>query len=97
MKMLNKKGEVVDQLKVFIMGFVVIGLVLAVGLMLLQNFSTAVKTTSVNGVYTTASSTLASNATDDMITKLATAPTWLGLLLVVVFSTIILAYFYAKE
>ena len=88
MKMLNKKGQVVDQLKGFIMGIVVIAIVLGIGLYMLQQFSTTIKGT--------ATSTVASNATDDLITKLATAPTWIGLLIVVVFATAILAYFYMR-
>ena len=47
-------------------------------------------------ITSTGTSTTASNATGSVITKLATAPTWIGLLIVVVFASAILAYFYFR-
>ena len=44
-----------------------------------------------------AGETAASNATLAMITQLGQAPTWIGLLIVVVFSVAILSYFYFKQ
>ena len=87
--MLNKKGQVVANLQGFIMAVVTIAVILAIGLYVLQEVSTNTKGT--GGV-----ATAASNATDTMITKLGTAPTWIGLLIVVVFASAILAYFYMK-
>ena len=92
MNLLNKKGQVVANLQGFIMAVVTIAVILAIGLYVLQNVS---DNTKVGGV-STGASTVASNATDTMITKLATAPTWIGLLIVVVFASAILAYFYMK-
>ena len=88
MKMLSKKGQVVSSLQGFVMAIVTIAVVLAIGLYILQEVSTGTKGT--------ASSTAASNATDSIITKLSAAPTWIGLLIVVVFATAILSYFYFR-
>jgi uncharacterized protein (UPF0333 family) len=88
MKMLNKKGQIVSSLQGFVMAIVTIAVVLAIGLYVLQEVS---NNTKANGV-----STAASNATDDIIDKLGNAPTWIGLLIVVVFATAILAYFYMR-
>ena len=89
MKMLNKRGQVVANLQGFIMAIVTIAVVLDIGLYVLQEVSTNTKGT--------ASSTAASNATDLIIDKLGTAPTWIGLLIVVVFASAILAYFYFRQ
>ena len=90
MKQLNKKGQVVNNLQVFIMSVVTIGVILAIGLYVLQEIETNTKTTA--GV-----STVASNATGSIISKLANAPTWIGLLIVVVFASAVLAYFYMRQ
>jgi len=87
--MLNKKGQIVSSLQGFVMAIVTIAVVLAIGLYVLQEVSTNTKT---DGTTATA----ASNATDDIIDKLGNAPTWIGLLIVVVFATAILAYFYMR-
>jgi uncharacterized protein (UPF0333 family) len=88
MKKLMKKGQVVNNLQVFIMAVVTIAVILAVGLFVLQEVQGATK----DG----ATATAASNATGDIITKLASAPTWIGILIVVVFASAILAYFYMR-
>jgi hypothetical protein len=44
-----------------------------------------------------AGATTASNATVDMITKLATVPVWIGLLIVIVMAMAILGYFYFRN
>ena len=89
MKALNKKGQVVGNLQVFIMSVVTIGVILAIGLYVLQELETNTKTSE-------GASTVASNATGDVIEKLGNAPTWIGLLIVVVFASAVLAYFYMK-
>lgn len=98
MKMLNKKGQIVSNLQGFIMAIVTLGVILAVGVYVLQEI--AITTSgSTSGTYGTASgtTTTASNATESVITKIATAPTWIGLLVVVVFASAILAYFYFRQ
>ena len=91
MKQLSKKGQVVSSLQGFVMAIVTIAVVLAIGLYVLQEVETSTMTGANNNV-----STAASNATGDIIEKLGNAPTWLGLLIVVVFATAILAYFYMR-
>ena len=93
MKMLTKKGQIVSNLQGFIMAIVTIGVILAIGLYVLQEMQYA---TTLDGT-STGNSTIASNATGAIITKLATAPTWIGLLIVVVFASAILAYFYFRQ
>jgi len=80
------------------MAIVTIAVVLAVGLYVLQEVASNTSG-STAGTYGTASgtTTVASNATSDIIDKLGNAPTWIGLLIVVVFATAILAYFYMKQ
>jgi hypothetical protein len=98
MKMLNKKGQIVANLQGFIMAIVTMAVVLAIGLFVLN--SVAINTSgSTETTFGTASgtTTAASNATIDIINKLGTAPTWIGLLIVVVFASAILAYFYFKQ
>jgi hypothetical protein len=100
------------------MAIVTIGVVLAIGLFVLQqmgktmggisdttnvgtilrcgtNSSGEAGTVGEGPLYTNCSA--AYNATNTLITKLGTAPTWIGLLIVVVFASAILAYFYFKQ
>jgi len=93
MKMLNKKGQIVSNLQGFVMAIVTIGVILAIGLYVLQEMQYA---TTSDGT-STGTATAASNATGAIITKLGTAPTWIGLLIVVVFASAILAYFYFRQ
>jgi len=98
MKLLQKKGQIVSNLQGFIMAVVTIGVILAIGLYVLQEMQVAVEQAG-NTSYTIASdpATAAGNATKAIITKLGTAPTWIGLLIVVVFASAILAYFYFRQ
>lgn len=91
--MLSKKGQIVSNLQGFIMAIVTIGVILAVGLYVLQELQWA---TTSDGT-STGTSTVASNATGSVIEKLATSTTWIGLLVVVVFASAILAYFYFRQ
>lgn len=79
------------------MAVVTIGVILAIGLYILQEVDLSIGQ-SANSDYTVASAaaTPANNATRSLITKLGTAPTWIGLLIVVVFASAILSYFYFR-
>lgn len=88
MKKLTKRGQVAG-LQGFVMAVVTIGIVLAIGLIVLNEMQTS-------ALATDGSTTAASNATGQIITKLAGAPTWIGLLIIVVFATAVLAFFYMR-
>jgi len=89
MKILNKKGQGIGGIQVFIMGIVTIAVVLAIGLYVLQEVQTATLTDA--GVATNASV-----AVGNVIDALADAPTWIGLLIIVVFASAVLAFFYMR-
>ena len=93
MKRLTKKGQVVANLQGFIMAVVTIAVILAVGLFVLQEVEVATKTTNSSGHVV---ATDASTATGNIIEKLGQAPVWIGILIVVVFASAILAYFYMR-
>jgi len=93
MKMLSKKGQIISNLQGFVMAVVTIGVILAIGLYVLQEMQYA---TTSDGT-SSGTATVASNATGSIISKLSTAPTWIGLLIVVVFASAILAYFYFRQ
>jgi hypothetical protein len=52
-----------------------------------------------NASYTTGSDTVtaAGNATSSIITKLATAPTWIGILIVVIFASAVLYFWKVNQ
>jgi predicted RND superfamily exporter protein len=91
MKM-TKKGAVMDSLQGFIMGLAGVAVVLAVVLIVLASLS---DTARVGGV-STGATTVASNATDTIISKLATVPTWIGIIIVVALAFIVLGFFYMR-
>ena len=64
MKFLNKKGQIVSNLQGFVMAIVTIGVVLAIGLYVLQSVQTAT-------LSSTGATTVASNATGSVISSLA--------------------------
>ena len=84
MKKLNKTGQV-SGIQGFIMAIVGVAVILAVGLIVLGQLSAS----------TTANSA-ERNATDSIITKLATVPTWIGILITVALAFIVLGYFYTR-
>ena len=86
MKTRDNKGQVVGGLQVFVMSIVTIGVTLAIGLYVLEQVSSSMTADGASA-----------NATDEIITALATAPTWIALLVVVVFASAILAYFYMRQ
>ena len=90
---LMKKGQV-GGIQMFIMAIVGVAVILAVGLIVLGELQSAATT---NGLAsTTATSTVASNATGSIITKMATIPTWIGILITVALAFIVLGYFYNR-
>jgi len=91
MKMM-KKGQA-GNIQGFIMAIVGVAVILAVGLIVLGELQTSAH---VGGV-TTGATTTASNATGSIITKLATVPTWIGILITVALAFIVLGYFYQRQ
>jgi len=87
MKLL-RKGQV-GGLQGFILSIVTVAIVLAIGLIVLKELSTAART----GGVTTGAATNASVATDSIITKLATVPTWIGIIIIVALAFIVLSFF----
>ena len=79
-----KKGQIVNNLQGFVMSVVTIGVILAIGLYVLQELSDNMTTTNSSGA---TFETNASEATNDIITELAETPVWIGLLIVVVFAS----------
>ncbi|KKL07897.1 hypothetical protein LCGC14_2581390 [marine sediment metagenome] len=91
MKLL-KKGQV-GGLQGFILSIVTVAIVLAIGLIVLQELSTAARV----GGLSTGAATAASNATDSIITKLATVPTWIGIIIIVALAFIVLSFFIGRR
>ena len=91
MKML-KKGQI-GGLQGFILSIVTVSIVLAIGLIVLQELSTA----STSDGTTSGTATAASNATDAIIVKLATVPTWIGIIIIVALAFIVLSFFIGRR
>ena len=85
---LMKKGQV-GGIQMFIMAIVGVAVILAVGLIVLAELQTA-------ALDSAGATTTASNATGSIITKLATVPTWIGILITVALAFIVLGYFYNR-
>ena len=85
---LMKKGQV-GGIQMFIMAIIGVAVILAVGLIVLGELQTASLTSA-------GAATEASNATGSIITKLATVPTWIGILITVALAFIVLGYFYNR-
>jgi hypothetical protein len=92
MKLLNKRAQV-GNLAGFFMGIGVASIVLVVVMIILTELSTSAH---VGGV-STGATTLASNATDTIITKLGTAPTWIGLIILAGLAFIVLGFFMGRR
>ena len=88
MKLLKKKGQM-GALNGFILSIITVAIVLAVGLIVLSELETATK---VGGV-ATGEATAATNATGSIITKLATVPTWIGIVIIVGLAFVVLSFF----
>jgi len=67
-----------------------VAVVLAVGLIVLSELQTAAKTSA-------GATTIASNATGSIISKLATVPTWIGILIIVALAFIVLSFFGGRQ
>ena len=91
MKML-KKGQV-GGLQGFILSIVTVAIVLAIGLIVLNELSTASR---VGGV-STGTATAATNATNTIVTKMASVPTWIGIIIIVALAFIVLSFFIGKR
>ena len=95
MKML-KKGQI-GNIQGFIMSIIGVAVVLAVGLIVLGSLRTS--TISGKAGCTATNTTLCGEeytATGTIITKLATVPTWIGILITVALAFIVLGYFYTR-
>ena len=98
MKLLKKAQ--VGGLQGFILSIVTVAIVLAVGLIILQELGdTLTKTGETNCTTTTdiAGCGAAYNATTSIITKLATVPTWIGIIIIVALAFIVLSFFIGRR
>ena len=91
MKLL-KKGQI-GNLQGFILSIVTVAIVLAIGLIVLSELQTAAKT----GGVSTGAETVASNSTGTIIAKLATVPTWIGIIIIVSLAFIVLSFFIGRR
>ena len=99
MKLL-KKGQV-GGLQGFILSIVTVAIVLAIGLIVLQELSEA-QVTGVHGPDGCNSVNVSGcgasyNATTSIITKLATVPTWIGIIIIVALAFIVLSFFIGRR
>ena len=88
MKKLTKMGQV-QGVQGFIMAIVGVAVILAVGLIVLGQLRDSTNTDLAN-------TSAEYNATSSIITKLATVPTWIGILITVALAFIVLGYFYSR-
>jgi len=97
MKKLDNKAQV-GGIQDFIMAIVGIAVVLAIGLIVLQELQDST-ITNVGACNQTAQTSCGSayNATGDIITKLATVPTWIGILITVALAFIVLSFFAGRR
>ncbi len=91
MKLL-KKGQV-GGLQGFILSIVTVAIVLAIGLIVLNELQDA----STSDGTSTGTATAASNATGSIINKLATVPTWIGIIIIVALAFIVLSFFIGRR
>ena len=91
MKMLKKAQ--IGGLQGFILSIVTVAIVLAIGLIVLKELKDASTTTGVAG----GTATAATNATGEIITKLATVPTWIGIIIIVALAFIVLSFFIGRR
>ncbi len=94
MKLL-KKGQV-GGLQGFILSIVTVAIVLAIGLIVLNELADTQRGTSGTVCNSTGGINdcgAAYNATTNIITKLATVPTWIGIIIIVALAFIVLSFF----
>ncbi len=87
MKLLKKAQ--IGGLQGFILSIVTVAIVLAIGLIVLNELKNA----STSDGTSTGTATNASTATGSIITKLATVPTWIGIIIIVALAFIVLSFF----
>ena len=91
MKLLKKAQ--MGGLQGFILSIVTVAIVLGIGLLVLNELKNASTTTGV----ASGTATAATNATSTIITKLATVPTWIGIIIIVALAFIVLSFFIGKR
>jgi len=91
MKMLKKAQ--VGGLQGFILSIVTVAIVLAIGLIVLNELKNA----STSDGTSSGTATNASVATGTIITKLATVPTWIGIIIIVALAFIVLSFFIGRR
>ena len=109
MKLLNKRAQV-GNLSGFFMGIGVASIVLVVIMIILQELQTSAYSSQCTGYYNASTKlcqlnttsqtnlgTAAGNATGSIITKLATAPTWIGLIILAGLAFIVLGFFMGRR
>ena len=109
MKQLTKKGNVAG-LQAFIMSIVGIAIVLAIGFVVLAELQTSTYSCPSTHATYNATDNLCWNATvgvaeqsgagaslGTITTKLATVPSWIGIIIVVVLASLVLGYFYMRR
>jgi len=84
MKKLNHKGNI-GGLQSFIMGIVGVSIVLAVAFVVLAELKTS------------STSATANTSIDTIVTKLGGVPNWIGIIIVVALSAIVMSYFYFRN
>ncbi len=91
MKLLKKAQ--VGGLQGFILSIVTVAIVLAIGLIVLNELSDASRSDGTSS----GTATAATNATNSIITKLATVPTWIGIIIIVALAFIVLSFFIGRR
>jgi len=86
MKRLNKKGQVINGLTVAIGAIAGLAILLAITLYVLAEVGDGMEADSA-----------AQNATVDITEKLATAPVWIGILIIVIFASAVLYFWKANQ
>ena len=97
MKLLRKAQ--VGGLQGFILSIVTVAIVLAIGLIILQELSDTLTNTGETACNSTTNvgCGAAYNATTSIITKLATVPTWIGIIIIVALAFIVLSFFIGRR
>ena len=91
MKLLKKAQ--IGGLQGFILSIVTVAIVLAIGLIVLNELSDA----STSDGTSSGTATAATNATNSIIVKLATVPTWIGIIIKVALAYIVLSFFIGRR
>ncbi len=98
MKLLKKAQ--VGGLQGFILSIVTVSIVLAIGLIVLQELADSQK--GITDIECNATGSVndcgaAYNATTEIIVKLATVPTWIGIIIIVALAFIVLSFFIGRR